>query len=646
MKSTPDTFGSRIEHDPVLDELVELAAQFCGTRFAGVSLLEGDIAHFPARFGFTEASLPRSKTFCSVVVAGEKAMVFPDLANEPMFKGYDPAKTPHGFRFYIGVPLTGTGSFEGTLFVADSIARDAKEEELSAIRTLARQVSSHLKREAELREIRDNRSLLSSIFDNLPVALFCKDSKDRFNYVVMNRMAEELFGVDRKEAIGKTDHAFFPKEQADFFRSKDIETLSSGQAVDIPEEPIDSRRLGRRWLHTRKFAVPDAEGKARYLLGISEDITDRKERDRIIDEEREKFNMIAENLGDVIWMTDPSKGKVLFISQAYEKVWGTPRQSLIQDSMAFTRSIHPEDRDRVVAAFPRQIRGTYDETYRVIQPNGTTRWVRDRAFPVRDPDGSVRYIVGLASDITELKKNEEIIQAQQMRIVTTAKMSSLGEMAGGLAHEINNPLTVIYVTALQLRDAIRSGRGDQQRLLDGVERVQRTVDRIAKIIKGLKTFSRNGENDPFAPVPLRQILDDTLELCRERFRHHGIDLKLPECDPELTIDCRGVQISQVLLNLLGNAFDAVRDQPGAWVEIGVTDADTQIHLSVTDSGTGIPPDVADKIMQPFFTTKRVGEGTGLGLSISNGIIEDHGGKLEYDGDSPNTRFVARVPKSH
>jgi C4-dicarboxylate-specific signal transduction histidine kinase len=142
---------------------------------------------------------------------------------------------------------------------------------------------------------------------------------------------------------------------------------------------------------------------------------------------------------------------------------------------------------------------------------------------------------------------------------------------------------------------------------------------------------------------VRELVDDTLELCSERFRLHNIDLRVGPVSDVLDLDCNSVQISQVLLNLLSNAHDAVEGHDRAWVALDVKPRAGTVELSVTDSNPGVPPEIRSKIFQPFFTTKGVGRGTGLGLAVSHGIIEEHHGRLELDLASAHTRFVVTLP---
>jgi signal transduction histidine kinase len=148
------------------------------------------------------------------------------------------------------------------------------------------------------------------------------------------------------------------------------------------------------------------------------------------------------------------------------------------------------------------------------------------------------------------------------------------------------------------------------------------------------------------PESVALIVRDTVELCTERFRQHNIDLVIDPIEPGLYVECRGVQIAQVLLNLLSNAHDAVDGARERRVRIAVDNDDRDVRIAVSDSGPGIPPEIRARIMEPFFTTKEIGKGTGLGLSVSKGIAEAHGGRLALDPEARETRFVLtlrRVP---
>ena len=248
------------------------------------------------------------------------------------------------------------------------------------------------------------------------------------------------------------------------------------------------------------------------------------------------------------------------------------------------------------------------------------------------------------------EKTQTIIQ-QQASLSSSAKLSALGEMASGIAHEVNNPLTIILGKARSLRKQVVASQVDVDGALKNLDVVEATAMRIAKIVKGLRSLSRNSEGDPFEEVRVGTIIQDVLELCQEKFKHASIRLDVVnEADPLLS--GRPSEIAQVLMNLLSNGYDAVAMLSDRWIKVEVEVIERKeakagegerVVIRVTDSGPGISPELATKIMQPFFTTKEVGRGTGLGLSISTAIIQNHGGELRYDAECHNTRFVIELP---
>jgi C4-dicarboxylate-specific signal transduction histidine kinase len=194
-----------------------------------------------------------------------------------------------------------------------------------------------------------------------------------------------------------------------------------------------------------------------------------------------------------------------------------------------------------------------------------------------------------------------------------------------------------------LKTKINKNQLDPKELIEKLDKIDNTSNRIVKIIKGLRSFSRNADNDPFVAVKLQNIFENIFELCREKFKNNQISITI-EGDQSLSINARQTQIEQVFTNLINNSFDAIVESKDPWVKIFINEDQSSISIKFRDSGLGIPPEIYTKMMQPFFTTKEVGKGTGLGLSISKGIIEDHQGKLFYNQDSLNTEFVIQFPK--
>jgi signal transduction histidine kinase len=286
--------------------------------------------------------------------------------------------------------------------------------------------------------------------------------------------------------------------------------------------------------------------------------------------------------------------------------------------------------------------GKFSVEHSIVRPNGSVRSCLQIGQREVGADGKPVRLFGTTQDVTEVRLAERTIQEQQARMVMSAKFSALGEMAGSIAHEINNPLAIINGKASLLKHSIAAGNLDSAKVVTELEKIEFTVERISKIIRGLKLFSRDSEKDPMTAVKISEVLSDTLELCHERMKNRGIELRISMAS-SIEVACRPPQISQILMNLFSNSFDAVEALATRWIEVKVERVGKRVHISVSDSGPLISAAVQAKMMQPFYTTKDVGKGTGLGLSISKSIAEQHGGTLTLNSAVPHTCFVLDLP---
>lgn len=262
---------------------------------------------------------------------------------------------------------------------------------------------------------------------------------------------------------------------------------------------------------------------------------------------------------------------------------------------------------------------------------------------VLDDQGNVTGYLVVVEDVTQKREKERQLKEQESKIIASSRMASLGEMAAGIAHEINNPLTIIngHMGVLR-RDLSQRGLGEDVELQRRIEVVESTVQRIAKIVKGLRSYARESEQGDLEVVNVAAIVDETLAFCADRFKHENIELAV-KVESSLQVRARPYQISQVLLNLLNNAADALQQASVRRVEVAAVAGNEGVEISVMDNGPGVPLFLRDRIMEPFFTTKEVGKGVGLGLSISESIVRGHGGRFYLDENSAYTRFVIWLP---
>lgn len=252
-------------------------------------------------------------------------------------------------------------------------------------------------------------------------------------------------------------------------------------------------------------------------------------------------------------------------------------------------------------------------------------------------------IVVVGSFFRLVENYRKKIISQSTQVLNYARMSAVGEMAGGMAHEINNPLTVIIPKIDIMVRKINDANYSKQNIADDLLKIQNSAQRIANIIKGLRDFSQNSDTLPLEIKTASNIISSTLDLFSEKIKSKGIQLVVYNKSVS-EVKCRPSQISQVLINLLSNSIDALEGLDKKWIELVCYENDLNIFITICDSGAKLDDELAEKIMLPFFTTKPVGQATGLGLSISKGIIESHGGKFYYDANSENVKFVIELPK--
>ncbi|MBC87077.1 MAG: hypothetical protein CL677_07835 [Bdellovibrionaceae bacterium] len=262
---------------------------------------------------------------------------------------------------------------------------------------------------------------------------------------------------------------------------------------------------------------------------------------------------------------------------------------------------------------------------------------------VRIANTGAEQLIVFFRDTSKRVQMEHHIREQHASAAVSSKLVALGEMAGGIAHEINNPLAIIDGYAYNIRKLGERGSVDPKKMVYLSSKIESTVKRVAKIITGLRKFSRDGSNDEVESIRVVDFLADTLAFCQERFESHGIDLQINEIPDSLVFSCRTIELSQVFINILNNAFHAVYKREKRWIRIEIVSLEDYIEFNISDSGEGIPESVRSKIMDPFFTTKKSGVGTGLGLSISKGIIDSHQGEFFLKEDSEHTHFVIRIP---
>lgn len=276
----------------------------------------------------------------------------------------------------------------------------------------------------------------------------------------------------------------------------------------------------------------------------------------------------------------------------------------------------------------------------IERPDGSTIWVKAFASPFKSEDTGTSVLVTI-SDLSEVRRNHKIIVEQQKQLEATAKLTALGEVAAGVAHEINNPLAIIVGKVYNIERAINTNKTSEP-IMVSLAKINQTVDRIRKIVKGLQTFANGGDKDPLESLEVKDIIADAVTMCQQKITETRVKVNVDVID-DCLLECRRNQITQCLINLIYNSCDAVEHLDNRWINLWARSAHQSIVITITDSGSGIPDSIREKLMQPFYTTKDPGRGTGLGLSIARGLVQSHMGRLWYDSNCENTRFIIDIP---
>lgn len=402
------------------------------------------------------------------------------------------------------------------------------------------------------------------------------------------------------------------------------------------------------WIECRGSLLKDAKGTR--MAGTSIDVTEtvlrEEEFKKLLD-----YNAAIVNSANVMIVTTDENGTITGLNDVAAKAFGygaeevTGRKALLDlltwdqndDLLASPRASHLTRRFDDLA--DRARRGRIESRpWKAQRQDGSHFEIEFSLAPLRNPLGKLYGFIGVARDVTEENAIREALEVEKAKSLHSAKLASLGEMAAGIAHEINNPLAMIYGSI----ELIETHRHDDERFQRKLEIIRKASSRIEKIVKGLQKFARTTGKHDARPADLHAIIQDALVLINARARQFGVEIRYEVHEP-IWIRCDALEIEQVIINLLQNGIDAVKNTSARWIRVSATASGNFAILKVTDAGRGIPAHIEPKLFQPFFTTKPVGEGTGLGLSIVKGILDEHGAGIRVGQDGGNTCFEVRLP---
>ncbi|HEV3301942.1 MAG TPA: PAS domain-containing protein [Planctomycetaceae bacterium] len=470
----------------------------------------------------------------------------------------------------------------------------------------------------------------------LPGLAWIKDLNGR--YVYANDAAVSTFNRPREALYGKKDGDIFPAHEAAQFAENDQKAIASQTGVQLIET---LKHLDGRIHHAivSKFPIPGLEGKPAFVGGIAIDITDQLHAEKLRADSEERFRQMAESINEVFWMTDPDVTEVLYVSPAYERVWGRTCRSLYENPRSFLDAVHPDDRERVRAtAFERHGRGeSTDEEFRIVLPNGAVRWVRDRGFPIKDHSGRVFRKAGIAEDITDRKLAEQALKDADRR---------KDEFLATLAHELRNPLAPLR-NAVEL---LRQAGDDPEISLEARKIMERQLAHMVRLIDELLDISRvtSGKLQLHRErVELAAAVQSAVEATRPLIEASALELTVTLPRESIFLDADPTRLAQIISNLLNNA--AKYTEKGGRIWVSAQRQNGSVAISIRDTGIGLAKEHLSQIFKMFSQVtpalERSQGGLGIGLALVRGLVELHQGTIEVHSNGPGlgSEFIVRLP---
>jgi len=514
---------------------------------------------------------------------------------------------------------------DGTQFpvrMTINVLRD-RDGDISGLLFIAMDIAVIKRSEKALKESERKYRLLVRNLPNCVYKGYLDGSIDFFDDKI-----EEITGYSKEEFLLRKKNWFslVHEDDLDYTQEKFREALRSDSSY-IREYRVKSRTGDTIWIQDGGQIIYGENGEVEFITGAFIDITERKLAEKALHESEEKYRSLFNSGPDPIFVLDHARLEILDANPVAEETYGYSKDELT--GMLFSALGPVDDIYKSMSDFEKdEWRAACIVSSRVqhYRKDRKPFYVRVTACPTRYKDRDA--IILATTDITEaLEKEAQLLQA--------SKMTTLGEMSAGVAHELNQPLNAIKMGSEYLNMMIESGKKiPEKNLLEVSRQISEQVDRASEIIDCLREFGRKPD---FAKekVDINEAVRVAIGIVGQQFRLQNINLTLEVDDGLPPILARKTRIEQVIFNLVANARDAVmrrkEARPGAVkpaVKIRSFYENEQVALTVTDNGSGIPQDILDKVFEPFFTTKEVGSGMGLGLSISYGIVKDYNGNID------------------
>lgn len=636
------------------DDIVELASEICETPIAVVNLIGDGRQWFKAEVGLGVRETPLETSFCGHAILQEDFMLVPDATQDPRFDGNPLVIGEPGLRFYAGALLKTDDGFPiGTLCVLDFKPRELTEQQIRTLQRLARQVMTQLELRRIVRTQSESEAYFRAMADHVPAMVWVTNASGYCTYV--NRRWCEFTGQTEAEA---EDHGWFHAIHLDDKGMVEEAFRSSNAAHEPFRAEYRLRRSDGSYRWVIDAASPRFGDKGDYLgyVGSVLDITERKEAEHQLIETSRRLDAILNNTTMAVFMMD-ERQQCVYMNDAAEKLTGYTLAETqgrpLHDVVHHTRpdgSPYPLCECPIDQAFPENNQEQGEEIF--IHKDGRFYPVAFTASPIRDetgqPIGTVIEVRDIEEEIRakaalkafnatlEQRIAEAIAEREKMEeaLRQSQKMEAVGQLTGGLAHDFNNLLTGIVGSLDMLRTRISQGR------LDMVDRyvtaAMTSANRASALTHRLLAFARRQPLDP-RPVQANALVASLEDLFR-RTVGETVTLEVVLAGGLWATLCDPNQLESALLNLVINARDAMPH--GGKLTIETCNAhldDTYVAaqrdvkpgqyvcICVTDTGTGMPPNVIERAFDPFFTTKPIGQGTGLGLSMVYGFARQSEG---------------------
>jgi len=486
--------------------------------------------------------------------------------------------------------------------------------------------------------LRESEERLRVAASNLDGILYVLDTDLRFR--LSRGRGLDLLDLGQDQILGMSLHDFLVTDDPDHPMIARHRRVLAGETLRFETE-----RDGIVF-STIVSPIKDAQGKIVGAVGVSLDITERKRMEEALWESEHRFRLVTETIKDVFWISTCGVGEMVYVSPAYETLWGRPIDSLYESPQSFLDVIHPDDLEGyldVIDAYHERGR-PYDHEYRIVREDGDVRWIRERGYPVPGSSGEVQLMTGVCTDVTERKEMGAQLRQQE-------RLAAVGQLAGGVAHDFNNILASITLYAQM--SLSRPGLAPETR--SALEIILEESHRAADLTDQILDFSRRTMMDKEV-LSLVDLVENALGILR-RTIPEDIDLVANLGSDPCFVQADSTRIHQVLMNLALNARDAMPGGGRLEIQVGGVELGRGevphlpelgpgrwACLRVSDTGTGMTAEIQDHLFEPFFTTKEEGKGTGLGLAQVYGIVKQHGGHVDVEtAPGEGSTFIVYLP---